>query len=91
MKNVRKYRKIRFVTLNKKKKLFNIGTKLSYKKCFPENLLVFEMNKTKVKMNKPVYLRLSMSEIRKTVLYAFWYDYIKSMYQDNTKLCYIDT
>ena len=42
-------------------------------------------------MNKPIYIRLSMLEIRKTALYAFWYDYIKSKYQDNTKLCYIDT
>ena len=49
------------------------------------------MKKTKVKMNKPVYLRLSILEISKTLMYAFWYDYMKPKYGDNVKLCYIDT
>ena len=50
-----------------------------------------EMKKIKVKMNKPVYLGLSMLEISKTLMYEFWYDYIKPKYADNVKLCYIDT
>ena len=28
-------------------------------------------------MNKPVYLGLPILEIRKTLMYEFWYDYIK--------------
>ena len=32
--------------------------------------------KIKVKMNKPVYLGLSVLEISKTLMYEFWYDYI---------------
>ena len=39
------------------------------------------MNKTKTKMNKPVYLGLSILEIIATLLYEFWCDYIKSKYQ----------
>ena len=42
-------------------------------------------------MNKPVYLGLSIFEISKTWIYEFWYDLIKSKYQNNTKLCYRDT
>ena len=49
------------------------------------------MKKTKVKVNKPVYLEFSILEISKTLMYKFWYDYIKSKYGDNVKLCYIDT
>ena len=49
------------------------------------------MKKIKVKMNKPVYLGLPVLEIRKTVIYEFWYDYIKLKYQNDTKLCYMDT
>ena len=49
------------------------------------------MKKGNVKMNKPVYLGLSMLEISKTLMYEFWYDYIKPKYQNNSKLCYIDT
>ena len=38
------------------------------------------MKKTKVKMNKPVYLDLSILEISKTLMYKFWYDYMKPKY-----------
>ena len=60
-------------------------------KWFSENLLAIEMKKIKVKMNKPVYLGLSILEISKTLMYEFWYDYIKPKYQNNAKLCYMDT
>ena len=40
-------------------------------KWFSENLLAIEMKKTKVKMNKPVYLGLSILEISKTMMYEF--------------------
>ena len=42
-------------------------------------------------MNKPVYLRLSILEFNKTLMYEFWYDNIKPKYQQNAKLCYMDT
>ena len=60
-------------------------------KYFSENLLAIEMKKTKVKMNQPVYLGFSILEISKTLMYAFWYHYVKPKYQDNAKLCYINT
>ena len=49
------------------------------------------MKKTKVKMNKSVYLGMSMLDISKTLMYKFWYDYIKPKYGDGAKLCYTDT
>ena len=42
-------------------------------------------------MNKTVYLTLSILEMSKTLMYNFWYDYIKPKYQQNAKLCYMDT
>ena len=53
--------------------------------------LAIEMKKTKVKMNKPVYLGLSILEISKTLMYEFWYDYMKQNIRINAKLCYMDT
>ena len=50
-----------------------------------------QMKKIKVKMNKPVYLSLSILEISKTLMYEFWYDYIEPNNQNNAKLCYVDT
>ena len=49
------------------------------------------MKKAKVKMNKPIYLGLSILEISKTLTYEFWYDYMKPKYANNVKLCYMDT
>ena len=49
------------------------------------------MKKTKVKMNKPIYLGLSMLEISKILMYECWYDYMKPKYNDDVKLCYMDT
>ena len=42
-------------------------------------------------MNKPVYLGLSLLGPRKTVMYEFWYDYVKPKYSKNAKSCYMDT
>ena len=42
-------------------------------------------------MNKPVYLGISTLDISKTLIYELWYDYIKSNYEDRSKLCHTDT
>ena len=42
-------------------------------------------------MTKPIYLGLSILDIGKTLMYKFWYDYIRPKYEDRTKLCYADT
>ena len=42
-------------------------------------------------MNKSVYLGFLILEISKTLMYEFWYDYIKPKYQGNAKLCYMNT
>ena len=91
MENVRKHRDIKLITTDKKRNQLVSETNYHTTKWFPENLLAIEMKKTKVKMNKPVYLGLSILEISKTLIYEFWYDYMKPEYADNGKLCYRDT
>ena len=49
------------------------------------------MKKTKVEMNKPIYLGLSILEISKILIFEFWYDYMKPKCNDNVKLCCMDT
>ena len=44
-----------------------------------------------LKMNKPIYLGLSVLEISKILIYEFWYDYMKPKYGNDVKLCYMDT
>ena len=46
---------------------------------------------TKLIMNNPIYLGMSIFGISKTLICKFWYDYIKPKSQDRAKLCYMDT
>ena len=50
-----------------------------------------EMKKTDVKMNKPIYLGQAVLDLSKTLMFEFWYDYLKPMYGDKIRLCYTDT
>ena len=43
-------------------------------------VLVIEVKKIKVKMNKPAYVGLPILEISKTLMHEFCYDYIKPKY-----------
>ena len=56
-----------------------------------KDLSIIEMNKTRVKMNKTIYLGLSILNISKILMYEFSYDYMKPKYGNDVKLCYMDT
>ena len=77
MEKVRKHRDIKLVTTDKTGNQLVSEPNYHTTKWSSESLLAIEMRKTKVKMNKPVYLGLSILEISKTLMYEFWYDYIK--------------
>ena len=49
------------------------------------------MTKTQILINKTVYLGLSILDLSKTIMYEFWYDYVKLKYGEKAKLCYMDT
>ena len=91
MENVRNHRDIKLVTTDEKRNKLVSEPNYHTTKHFSENLLAIEMKKTKVKMNKPVYLGMSILDISKTLMYEFWYNYIKPKYGDRAKLCYTDT
>ena len=91
MENVRKHRDIKLVTTEERRIKLVSEPNYHTTKHFSEKLLAIEMKKTKVKMNKPVYLGMSILDISKTLMYEFWYDYLKPKYKDNAKLCYMGT
>ena len=91
MENLRKHRDIKLVTTDEKRSKLISEPNYHTTKRFSENLLAIEMKKTKVKMNKPVYLGMSILDISKTLMYKFWQDYIKQKYEYRAKLCYTDT
>ena len=59
---------------------------------FTENLISNRNEKkNQILMNMSVYLRFSILDLSKAVMYEFWYYYLKSNYGENIKLCYMDT
>ena len=91
MENIRKHRDIKLVTTDKTRSKLVSEPNYHTMNYISEDLSIIEMSKTKVKMNKPIYLGLSILEISKLLMYEFWYDYMKPKYNDKVKLCYMDT
>ena len=90
MENIRKHRDIKLVTTDKKRNKLVSEPNYHTMNYIPKDLSITEMNKTKVKINNPIYLGLSILDTSKILMYAFWNDYIKPKYGNRIKLCYMD-
>ena len=86
MENVRKNRDIKLVTTERRRNYLVIEPNYYTAKLFTKNLLAIEMKKTQITINKLVYLGLLILDLNKTVMYDFWYDYVKPKYAEKTKL-----
>ena len=92
MENIRKHRNIKLVTTEEKYLCMVMCPNFKSGVLFFENLMGCEMGKTKVVMNKPVYLGQVILDLSKIVMYVFHYDYIVHKYGlEKLKLCYMDT
>ena len=66
MENVRNHRDIKLVTTNRRRNWLVSEPNYHTTKYYSENLLAIDMKKTKVKVNKPIYLGMSILGISKT-------------------------
>ena len=87
MENVRKHRDIKLVKTDQRRNKLVSEPNYHTMKLINDNLAIIKMRKVKVKMNKPIYLGLSILEISKITMYEFWYDYVKSKYGNRARLC----
>ena len=76
---MRNHRDIKLATSDKRRKKFS------------EHLMAMEMKKIRVKMTKPLFVGMSILDVRKILMFGFWYDYINPIYGGRAKLCYTDT
>ncbi|CAB4026188.1 Hypothetical predicted protein, partial [Paramuricea clavata] len=91
MENVRNRVNVKLVTTEEQ---LNKLAKKSYFKgvnIFTENLIAVHMEKTTVKLVKPIYLGMSILDLSKTLMYNFHYNYIKPKYGNNANLLFTDT
>ena len=76
MENLRNHRDIKLVTTNARRK--QLVSQPNYHTCkrFSENLIAIKLRKTKVYMNKPIYIRQAVLDVSKTLMHTFFYDYL---------------
>ena len=91
LENLRKHREIKLVTRNGMSKQLASESNYHSCKCFSGHLMAIEMKKTKMRMNKAIYVGQAVLDINKKLMYEVWYDYLKPKYGSKVKLCYMDT
>ena len=60
-------------------------------KFFLQNLAAIHMHKTNLKLNRPVYVGMSILDISKHLLFNYYYNHLKVKYGDMCNLHYTDT
>ena len=91
MKNIRNHKDVKLVTSDKK--YLNYVMKPNFKDGHPfsKHLFAVEIEKSEIKMGKPVYLGQAILDLSKTLMYEFHYDYMRPKYGSKVNLCYMDT
>ena len=90
MENLRKRSNIQLVTNPERmERLAARPTYISHK-IFHENLVAVHSKQTKLLLNKPSYVGMSILELSKTLMYDFHYNYIKKKYPE-AQLLFTDT
>ena len=79
MENVRKHGDIRLVSTDSKRSKLASEPNYHTTKHISEDLLIMELKKRDVYMNKPLYLGQAILDYSKMLMYEFWYDYLRPM------------
>ena len=82
MENVRNHRDVKLIVTEQRTKI--LTSEPNYESCkqFTNDLMATEIRKTKLLMDKPIAVGQAISDISETLMYEFWYDYLKPKYGD---------
>ena len=91
MENIRNRVDVRLVTNNTT--LEKLAKKPNFDRVniFTKDLVAVHMKKTTIKLHKPIYLGMSILDLSKTLMYEFYYNYIKPKYGNDANLLFTDT
>ncbi|XP_065198789.1 uncharacterized protein LOC135830431 [Sycon ciliatum] len=93
MEIVRRRVNIKLLRSREEKKIKQLVAKPTYNRhvIFNDDLVGVQSNRTKVVLNKPIYVGMSILDLSKTLMYDFYYNHLKVMYGSDVRLLYTDT
>ena len=79
--------------INEEEQAEKLAAQPNFNHCniFCEDVVAIHMKKTRLVFDKPVYLRMCILDLSKTLMYNFHYNYMRQKYGDNAKLLFTDT
>ena len=86
--NVRKRREIKLIVTEERRK--KLVPEPDYASCteFSDHLMVIEIRKTRVLIDKPILVGQAILDKSKELMYEFYYEYLQPKYNDKIKLLY---
>ncbi|XP_074645871.1 uncharacterized protein LOC141902131 [Tubulanus polymorphus] len=93
MENLRRSVDVKLVRSNEEDRLRKLIAKPNFarSKVFDDDLAAMHMYKTNLYLNRPVYVGMSVLDLSKLLMYDFYYNHMKQVYGDRTRLLYTDT
>ena len=91
MENVRQ--RVNFELVHTEKRLKKVAAKPSFHRAhiFNDDLTGVLCLKSKIKLDKPIYVGFAILDLSKTLMYDFHYNFVKAKYGDAAELCFTDT
>ena len=56
-----------------------------------KNMMIFEMKKRKIVLNRPIQIGVTILEVSKLIMYTYYFDVLKTSFGSRIKLLYTDT
>ena len=93
MENLRKRVDVKLVRSHEEDKLRRLISSPSFARAniFDDDLAAIEVHKSRLVLNRPVYVGMSILDLSKTLMYDFYYGQLKNQYGDRCQLLYTDT
>ena len=91
MENIRNHKDMKLVTSDKKYLKYVMKPNFKGGHPFSKHLFAVEMGKIEISLSQLVYLGQAIVDLSKTLMYEFYYNYMRPRYGSKVKLCYMDT
>ena len=93
MENLRKRVNVELLRADEADKLRRLIASPRYARAniFDDNLVAIQMHKSRLKLNKPMYVGMCVLDLSKYFMYDFYYNELKKQYGERCQLLYTDT